>query len=134
MGLGVTPATSARAASQAVQVRDTIRRVTTSLGLPEHFAETFHHLMGCSMVATQTICERLEMGTDPGRLVNRQLLGNRQMHREMEKGIACTVCAIKGTLERSLRIVERYVVLGMLGNPPTREILERRERRALTLL
>jgi hypothetical protein len=78
--------------------------------------------------------ERSEGLPDPGRLVDRDLLADRQVHRQMqERVLAAALGRIRHRL-RGVGVGEVAVVLGMRVDPVGGESLERRQRQPLAAL
>ena len=57
------------------------------LRLPDHFAQAFEHGVQRGVLVAARRANALELRADAGRLVDRELLGDREMQRQVQERI-----------------------------------------------
>lgn len=100
-----------------------VERRTQALSLPYHLAQAFHDFMG-GLVRVAAADQALVRRADAARMVDRQLLGDRQVHGQVQEWVGAAV------LDRvlgghGLGAFEVAVVLGMFEDPVQRHGFER---------
>jgi hypothetical protein len=99
-------------APHAVDIGLAIGRQLAALGAPEHFAEAFEHVVQRFVAVAAPALQQREGGADAGRLVDRQLLLDRQVQREMQEGIGLALLRRPFARQRVFGF-EQGVVFGM---------------------
>ena len=99
------------------QVAVAVRRLASALAFPDHVAQAFHHLVVGIVQGVTPVCQQLDCLADAARLVNTALLGDRQMHGQMQKAVALAVidCAHAG--QRAVQVSQLGMVFGVLVDP-----------------
>ena len=105
------------AALDAVDVGCAVRRATCALAFPHHLAQAFH----CFMVR---IVQRIALGgqqlnslPDAAWLVDRALLADGQVHRQVQKWIGFTAFNVVHLVKCRRCVRKIRVVFGMFGQP-----------------
>ena len=123
-----SPASAGRAPAHALDVGLAVGRAAAPLRIPEHPAEALHRLVLGGMARAERGGEQLERLADPGRLVDRHLLADRQVHRQVQERVAAAVAAVVARGQRPIELGQIVVMLGMLGDPVGGDRLDRRLR------
>ena len=100
---------------------------TISLRLPQHLTQTFHDLVGRRVRIATLAGQPLPGSTDSGRLIDGQLLGNGEVHGQMQERIATTVGCVEAFADRVLGIVQERVVFRVGFDPVGGDCLDRRQ-------
>jgi hypothetical protein len=116
---------------QAREIERRIGRRAVPLRIPQHFAEALEHRVLRGMLVAVGESQALVLRPNTGRLVDRELLGDREVQRQMQERIHAAALRKKIAIEIRVRRFEQRVILGMLADDRGRDLLERRQRRAL---
>ena len=127
-------ASARRAAPHALQVALAVGRQPAALRGPDHLAQALHHLVLRLVRRAALRRQQLEGLLDAARLVDRHLLGDRQVHGQVQERVGAAALDVVDRRQRGLEVVELGVVLGVLGDPVGGQRLHRRQRQAVAAL
>ena len=75
------------AVSQASEIELRIRRRAVPLRIPHHFAQAFEHRVQRRVLVAARRADALVLRANAGRLVDRELLGDREVQRQVQERI-----------------------------------------------
>jgi hypothetical protein len=84
-----------------------------ALRLPHRLAEALEHRVQRVVLVAVHVLEPLELGAYPGRLVDGELLGDREVQRQVQERVHRAAVGRVVALEVPLALVDDRVVLGM---------------------
>ena len=96
-----------------------------ALRAPYRFTKAFHHIVHRCVFVTALRDELPKYSTDAGGVVYRKLLGDREVHRHVQKRIGAAVIDRVLARKRGVKIIEVGVILGMLQHPVERNRFQR---------
>ena len=112
---------------EAFDVVLAVRNAGTALRLPEHLTQALHGLMRGFVRRPGALGQLLKAVANSRRLINRELLGDGQMHGQMQKGIACRAVRIETKRHSLIGVGQQVLIFGMLIDPATGKRLQRRQ-------
>ena len=95
--------------TDAIDIGGAIRRQAAALCIPDHLAQALHDLVMRFMFRLQALDQGGDRSTDAGWLVDRDLFGDRQVHRQVQERIGLAV------LDRIIGRQRRFDILQFAG-------------------
>ena len=99
--------------AQALEVAHAVERRAVPLRVPKGLAQAFHDRM-FGVVDVEFLAQSFVLGADAGWLVDADLLGDRQVEREVQERIHAPGFRREFLLQRTLGLPEERVVFGVL--------------------
>ena len=106
-------------ALDTLDVSRAVRWSARTLAFPNHLAQAVHRLMVCVMQRVSLCSQQLDRLPNAARLVNRALLADRQMHRQVQEGIGLASFNVVHFFQCHIRVGKIAMVFGVLGYPLT---------------
>ena len=102
-----------------------IGRATIALAFPQHFAQAIHHLVVGIVERIAACGQQFHRLADAGGLVDGALLADRQVHGQVQEGVAAGGVGLLHVAQGGVHIGQGRVELRMFFHPQLRQRLDR---------
>ena len=94
-----------------------VRRLSGALALPDHFPKAVHRGVVCIVQGVKPVGQQLDRLAYAAWLVDAALLGDGQVHGQMQKRIAFAFFGLAHGEQGSIQVGQVSMVFGVLVNP-----------------